>query len=443
MLGSSRSSSAVRPGSYAGTFATEMVTVIGGLLAYRAVLKTGGDIGFSTYQLGRGFIALSLPPLMLGCGVALPRFVAKVSAREASNYLATALLPIAALLGAVIIVGGWQAHGISRAAFGTSNLEMLVGPLTIAIAGLMAHSLAYAYLRGLLRLLPANILQMFNLAVVPAAAALLTDSLADLFRLSGIATAGASFVALIVSRAPIRPASHFWTGHWNMMWFGLRRMPGDALGILVLVAPQTVAAHFTGTLGGGAVGFSVSTLALVSAVFAPIGVVLLPEASRLVAQGLTEQLSHRLSRILASSVAASAIAALAMLALAPFAVESYLGRTPPGTVNGVRIASLGIVPYALFMVARSVIDAVSERAASTRITATGASLFVSIAIPLGAATRSPEAITGAFVVATWVMCGLTLRELHHLALLRRPQSWRAAVSPRAIIRTLVRGGLET
>src|SRR5690349_15174442 len=61
---------------YMFTFGTEFLTMLSGLLVYRVAMELLGQSGFAEYALCRRTLAMSLPFVLLGLTVGIPRFIA-------------------------------------------------------------------------------------------------------------------------------------------------------------------------------------------------------------------------------------------------------------------------------------------------------------------------------------------------------------------------------
>src|SRR5215203_5933598 len=135
------------------TVFTELLVTVCGILVLKLAASMLGPAGFGEYALSRRAIGLMYLPLVMGLGIAAPRYIGITRAGALEKYsessFATATLT-AGLLPAFLVClllnlqPGWGATLL----FGTTELSGLVRPATIALAGITIHSMVYAIYRG-------------------------------------------------------------------------------------------------------------------------------------------------------------------------------------------------------------------------------------------------------------------------------------------------------
>ena len=151
-----------------------------------------------------------------------------------------------------------------------------------------------------------------------------------------------------------------------LLRYGLPRVSGDFALIALLGLPTFLVAHLVGVQDAGYVAFGVSVLGMIAAVFAPVGLVLLPKASGFIARGANEELRSHISAILQLSLVVSVVLTIAVEISAGTAIRLYLGSDFSGIAMIVRVIMLGAVPYAVFTVLRSAVDARHFKAINAR-----------------------------------------------------------------------------
>jgi O-antigen/teichoic acid export membrane protein len=140
--------------------------------------------------------------------------------------------------------------------------------------------------------------------------------------------------------------------------------------------PAFVVAHRAGVQEAGYVAFSISVLTLVGAVFAPVGLILLPKASRLIARGASEEVERHISLVLRLSLIVSIFLTISVEVFSGQLVRAYLGSGFSEISTVVRVAMLGAVPYAVYTVLRSAIDARHVEAINTKNSWIALALFI-------------------------------------------------------------------
>ncbi len=397
---------------YLHTFTLELGLLVTQILVYRFAATYWGPVGFGEYALGRRAIAIMHPAVMLGTGIALPRMLAweagSTEARQ-KGFLAGAVGIVATALGVVTLPLILVPDRMGALIFGQPGQAPLARALAVALAGVCLHVVTYAYLRGRFRLRVANWLQFVVLGLIPAAVFLIPDqSVAQLIFRAGLATGvvagGALGAQLITGPAP----DGIGVTARRLAGFGVTRLPADFLHMLLLSVPSIVVAHRAGVEAGGQAAFALSLVIMAGSVFAPIGLVLLPHASRLAAAGSRRELRRHVQRLAVGTAAAGVVMTLIGELVAPVAIAAYLGPRFDDAVPIVRLCLLAVPPYALFVTLRSALEAVDERAVNARnlAIAVGAG---ALAVGLGlAAGGSTAAILAAVVAAITLLGVLTL-----------------------------------
>ena len=162
------------------TLITELVGLAAGIFVLKLAAQFLGAVGFGEYTISRRAIGLLCLPLVMGFGIAAPRYIAIAKAGALPGYsprsfaVATAT---AGLLPAFVVIAlmNLSPGGSSAILFGDASMQPLVRPATLALAGLTAHSIVYAVLRGRSDMRLANFLSLLNNAIVPVTAFLFVD----------------------------------------------------------------------------------------------------------------------------------------------------------------------------------------------------------------------------------------------------------------------------
>jgi O-antigen/teichoic acid export membrane protein len=343
------------------TFATEALVLLCGLLTYKEANLHLGHEGFSVYALCRRTHSLIFPALAIGATVAIPRYIAfnKVKSEEhADNYFKAGVSLLAATTLLFVLVANAFPAFVAQIFFNDTKLFGLVLPLSVMMAGYACHSLCYAYYRGHTRMHVTNALQLINVAIVPLLAAILCTEVRAVLLYTGVAwlaVAGSTLLVGILPRVKgafsIRPLR-------EIFGFGIQRVPADFGAAALLGLPATLTAHCVGVVAAGHVAFGISLLNMSGAVFAPIGLVLLPKASAAIACKEWNVLKKYMKVILVGSLLASLCGTLLFEAFARQILTLYLGtEVQEGILSATRVVMVGAVPYGVYVASRSIIDA--------------------------------------------------------------------------------------
>ena len=158
-----------------------------------------------------------------------------------------------------------------------------------------------------------------------------------------------------------------------------------------------------GMLRGGFVAFSISLVLMIGAALAPLGVVLLPKASRMFAAGRITDRERHVTRLLWFCVAVTSVVVLC----------SRPGR--PDAVAASRVLVLASVPYGVFVCLRCALDACHDTAFNMQHLVASTAVFG--ALLGGVLAFDPFAYSGplwTFVIAVWVLGTLTIFRLRRV-----------------------------
>jgi len=391
-----------------------------------------GSAALGEYLLVRRVMTWMNSSAMLGLGIALPRYVARVgesSTGKRANYFIAALLCGGAMAGVIALILNSAPAFFARWLFGGSERADLILPLTLLLLATLPQMMVYGYYRGCLAMGKANILQLCNLAVVPLAAVLLLSrfhSVVMIISAIGIAMLActALFASSIMSqlssrqiRARARRDSGVVALGSELLRFGVRRVPGDFALNAILVAGPIVATHFAPMSQVTYLLLGMSILSMAELAVAPFSVILLSKVSQLLVRERTQQVRQGFRYLFVAMVELSVFACLQLETCTDVVVRTWLGPAFVGGVWIIRIVLLSI-PFDLAWVAsRSFIDAASEKALNGRNYVSSLILFLFFAAAV-AKFAPPSFFVGGMAAALMLTYGtlacLTLRTAHKL-----------------------------
>ena len=360
----------------AWTMLTELLVMISGIVLLKLAASLLGPAGFGEYALSRRAIALLYLPLVMGLGIAAPRYIAIARAGALEKYsesaFATATLTVGLLPAIVVVILlNVQADWGAMLLFGATELSPLVPPATIALAGLALHSMVYAIYRGRSEMGFANTLQLINLGVVPIAAfalayhsapAVLTATGAGWLLVSGIAL----LHVLFRERAGWRGAASM-TAHLRLLLrFGIPRIPGEFALVGLFAIPALIAVRAHGVVAAGQFSAAMSVLTMASGAFAPVGLVILPRASAQAATGDIAGLRRLVLRILGGGILLASAGVLVGELVIPSFIRWYFGPAFVPAIPVFRAVLIGAIPYAVYILMRSILDALDVKAVNSR-----------------------------------------------------------------------------
>jgi O-antigen/teichoic acid export membrane protein len=358
------------------TLITELIVMAAGIFVLKLAAQFLGAVGFGEYTLSRRAVALLYLPLVMGLGIAAPRYIAITRAGALPGYssrsfafatLSAGLLP--ALI--VILLMNLSPGGASAILFGSSSMASLVPAVTTTLAGLTMHTMAYAVFRGRGDMRLANLLQLVNNGIVPVAAfAFVSHYAPTVLTATGVTwmlTSIAALVGVMTRERSDETSQHSVGEHLRILLrFGIPRVPGEFALVGLFALPALIALRTQGIVAAGQFSAGMSLLSLVAGVFAPVGLVILPRASAQAASGDLHGLRRVVLRMLAGGVIL-AIAAVATgeLLIPPF-VRWYFGKDFVPAIPVFRMCLLGAIPYVVYVLLRNILDALDVRAVNSR-----------------------------------------------------------------------------
>ena len=339
----------------------EFAVLLLGLVALRLAATMGTD-AFAEYAIGRRALQVLAFPVLMGVGVAIPRYVAadlSPTADRARVLLGAGLmivLPVMAFAAIALIVAGDRFQSLL---FGPESGASMTFPVTLGVAGLCLHVLAYAYFRGLMRWRSTAVLQVVGVGLVPIVALLGARGTPEravlLTGVGWIAVSGAVLLGVLrgghMSPAELRPAVT------QLLRFGVPRVPGELALFALFAVPVFLVANTQGLAAAGYLSLGLSVLSLATSMYSSLGVVLLPYVSRLAAAGNERGAQSVVARTLAGGVMLAAVVALVSVPLVPYATQRYLGGGFLEAVETVRVLLWATVPYVVYAILRNPLDA--------------------------------------------------------------------------------------
>jgi len=402
---------------------TSLLTSIAAMIVISLIGRRMGPVLLGEYLLVRRMASWMQAVVVLPSGIALPRYVA-ASVNEGPStrqeYFVTALVigcGLAILLMIALLV--WRGSA-SRLMFGNSSLGCLTLPLGLLLLGLAAQSAAFGFYQGILSMSRACLLQLFNLAIFPVAVVVW---LADKNSVSLIidATAIAMIITALVFSVPLlgrlklKLKTSFERSS-ELLSFGLSRTWGD-FGLQALLSlPAVIAAHY---LPMNSVSFLLlggSFLAVVAAATLPVGIVLLSQVTRSLAQNRTAQLKLQITQFVDALVELSMFISLQMLVFTDSLVLLWVGDRFSAGVRIVQILILAVPFYFVYGGLRSVIDAAALKAHNTRNVLTSLAIFVAGVVIVLHFWRGSvlEGLSISVVLSIAVLACLTVRTVRRL-----------------------------
>ncbi|MEO5902807.1 MAG: lipopolysaccharide biosynthesis protein [Gemmatimonadaceae bacterium] len=402
----------------AWTLVAEFLVTLSGVLLLKFAASMLGPVGFGEYALGRRVVGLLYLPLIMGLGVAAPRYIAIARGGVLKEYaessfafatLTAGLLPALA----VVLVMNLIPTLSSRLIFGSPALTHMIAPASIALAGITLHSMVYAIHRGRSEMGFANALQVANLGFVPLGAFILGQrTAAAVLAATGIGwlvTSGVGLLHLLFIERNNWHGSVSVRQHLTVLLrFGLPRVPGEFALVGLFALPSLIAVRTQGIVVAGQLSAAMSLLTIASGSFAPVGLVVLPRASAQAAAGDIAGVRRLVLRILVGGILLATAGVLIGELLIPPFIHWYFGPAFVAAIPVFRACLLGAIPYVVYVLMRSILDALDVRPINAR------NLMIALAVLVVLSLIRSDIIWLAWsLVASLTLLGaLTLREVY-------------------------------
>ena len=417
------------------TTLTSVVSTVTAMVTIRLLAEGLGPEQFGAYQLARRALAIVAPIATLSMGVAIPRYVAiaRDSTTRDRYYLSGLLLGGVATV--IILIGGALfANHLTLLIFHDKVYRLLFLATLCLTAGYSLFTVLYAFYRGLSRMGKANLWLMGTVAIGPLLVALAFAQVgrADLIVALSAVLVGCAGVPLAAHtvRALARSGSRLALRGTlrQMAYYGLPRVPGGfALAGLFAVGPF-LAPYFGSLKEAGYLAAGQSVLTALQGGLVAFGLVALPKLAQMVAEGRAEMVSMAVENIVALVLHLGLFCTLQGLLWADEIVLALLGAQYQEAIPLMRVMLLSLVPYLGYVMLRSVVDAVEDRAVNT------VSLFIALAVALVVGLLAAIAGLGPMGLAIGSAMGfLTLgaSTIYYLARVYRLDWWR--LRPRQLL----------
>jgi O-antigen/teichoic acid export membrane protein len=351
------------------TFITEFIVILCLLTTYKLADYFFGQKGFTDYSLARRVIAMLQPIFLVGMHITIPRqvaFYSTESKQKSSEIFLSAVIILFAvtfILSFVMLVFKKQFAAIL---FDSPSYIKFIFPLILMIAGMTIHAAVYGYYRGIRMMKKANLIQLLMMGIIPVFAISFAAGVAQSFIITGVLWIIISL--LFLTGIILKQTFSFSSVVKNIRYtfnHGVQRLPAD-LGIAALLSlPVVFFTHAFGTTQSGYLAFSISLLSMTGASLKPIGLIMLPHATTMIAEKNYALLHSQIRKMIFYFLLLSAIVIAGYELLAPALISIYLGKANPELVYISRIIMLSAAGYMFYVFFRSIIDAAHHRSYNT------------------------------------------------------------------------------
>lgn len=356
------------------TTLTSIITILSMIIVTRLLAKGFGSEEFGAYFLSRRMVSTILPFTTFTMGIALTRYIGLSceSISDRSFYLWGASIIAVGFTLLIAIIGWIIQKPLAFWIFGKEGYEPLCNALFFMLIGTSLYTVLYAYYRGLGQMGKANLWQIGVMGIGPLLivyvvpqygnASLIVFFMGGLFMLAAVPL----FYHLIFSWAHIRKKNELRKKMQDLFRYGYPRTPGSLAFAGLLTIGPFIASHLISLKDAGYLMVGQSLFRIVESGFTGFGVVVLPKASQLHAEGKESFLKERLTDMVALLTHIGFFIFLHLFLWSDLIVLVWLGKNYQEAISVIRIVLLGIVPYLAYVMLRSIIDALEVKAINTR-----------------------------------------------------------------------------
>jgi O-antigen/teichoic acid export membrane protein len=351
------------------TFLTEIFVLTGFFVTYRLIAGHFGAEGVGEYSLVKRAISLFQPLLFLGLGMGLSRYLAAARGnKERAAYLqagAGAILFFSLVF--LFFVNSFR-QSFALLVFGSTDYERLVGPFSMLLAGFVLHGFVYAYFRGFLKVKVFNVLQAINLVLVPIAVITIFHgkNIETIIYFTGVWVFFVGLIFLLFFlKDMIKPVSGVRKSFKELMLYGLPRFGGDLILAGFFSLGPIFAAHVISIKEVGYLSISQSLLSSACAFLAPLGLVLLPRVSNLMAKGREDLIKKNISLLGEAVIQCSIYLCVQLICFSDIIIKYWLGADFIEAVPVLQIMFFSLAFYNFYIAFRSILDAVKTTPINT------------------------------------------------------------------------------
>lgn len=403
------------------SFVVELATTVSMVGCFKIAADSWGTGGFGEWIVTRRVLALLVPLVVCGLDIAIPRYVAIAKRDHNGDELhfiwgATWFVSVT-LFASSIFLWVFREHA-SRAVFGDGGHSDLISPLILMMVASGLYVPCYAFLRGTMRIMEANLIHVLMYGLIPPVALIfLPNSPREAMLGVGVLSLILALICVLYvtrySRWQVRKAI---SSARVLAAYGVTRMYAAFFLIALVSLPTIVVGRYAGVEQAGFVAFGLTLVGMAGTAASPIGVTMLPLATRLLAEGRHSELRVPVLRLEKLIVLMAVIGTGFMWVCAPWISTVFFGEQSPEATQALRISAVGAGPYVYFTCMRNIIDAQTERGVNTRnvIQAFVAFLFfvgMGLILPMDDIGRI---VTCAYVLALVLLALLTRRALRNI-----------------------------
>ncbi len=357
-----------------------MVTLLNGLVVIGGVFILNGLIarlyGLETlgeFLLVKRTLSSVIGILLIGMNVGLPNFLSqKFNKSYGDNtffifWLITIPLTVFFIAGIFL----FDITGFNQDYFWT----YLVYSLSMS-----AQSISYGLFRGYMNMIGANFLHLFGTAIIPITIFALGFNLYDSMLMIGLLVFSMMIIGFILRNNGLRIRNINFQHSKKILGYGLERIISFISQFILLAGIPIYIAQKVSFESVAYFNSSLSLVRLSLLIISPIGMVMLPRISNKLANNYKSDVTNILTIFLNAGIMLSIIGSAYCFINASTILEIWLGEVNETGSLILKISILALPFYTLSGLARSPIDAVSEKGYNSLVYGIAAFIMIIILI---------------------------------------------------------------
>ncbi len=354
-----------KPNNYIVTFGTEMLIMLLGFMLFRYANQIMNEYGFSEYTIFRRTISLIVPLMMIGLGVAIPRFVSLHNSE--SSFFNAGLIWVLIAGGIIFVVLTIFQFYFADVFFGDRKFNDVVVAIGVLLPFMGVHAIIYGFLRGKMNALQANLAQLLNVGIIPIVVLFFSSSVVEIIYLNviGLFLSCLVFSVLIIRQYEVQFSyTKFRADSKTLLTYGLPRVLGDFALLVLLSLPTYIYLRIDkDLLVAGDIAYGITLLNISAAAFSPLSIVLLPEITTFIANKRDDLIKRRFKHFVLAAVVLTIFGYGIYYLFTDFILSILLGNAyHPSIKETSLVILLGCFGYGLYIILRSFLDAIHVKA---------------------------------------------------------------------------------
>lgn len=353
-----------------------IITFINGLAVILGIIFLNGYISrlyglevLGEFLLLKNTFTTIAGTLMIGLNVGLPYYLSKHKDNQygfsAFGIIIIITLPLSIIL--LLILQNLNINGFDNNYFWLYLLYL---------NSIILQILTFALYRGHFNALIANLIQLSTTALIPTIVFTLAPDLHTSLAIIGGSVTLISLIAYASKNGGLLSFKNSIETSKNLLRYGIWRIPGFIAQFILLALIPIILARWSNLSTVAYFNSSLSIVKLVVIFINPITIVLLPHFSEKIVAGKQDELSSNLNILFRLGIVSSTIVTAFLFLNATILFQLWLGDINENSINVIRTILVVIPFFTIAGLARSPINAASEKGYSSIVYGLGAVVMV-------------------------------------------------------------------